>query len=151
IGAMAGIEVTRAAAALSAAKGDLLIAQTNVAQQEIVLKNALSRNGVANATLEEVRIIPLDHIEVPKAEELRPGQDLIQDAVSSRLEIERGRINIESQQIMVKGDRNGLLPNLQAFLEFTNHGLAGPVNPLYTGDAPNGYFVGGTGTVLGQV
>src|SRR5262249_14866385 len=60
IGAMAGIEVTRAAAALSAAKGDLLIAQTNVAQQEIVLKNALSRNGVANSWLEEVRIIPLD-------------------------------------------------------------------------------------------
>jgi outer membrane protein TolC len=153
IGAMAGIEVTRAAAALSAAKGDLLIAQTNVAQQEIVLKNALSRNGVANGTLEDVRIIPLDHIEVPKAEEVRPVQDLIQEAVSNRLEIEKSKINIESQQVMVKGDRNGLLPNLQAFLELTNHGLAGPANPLYTNccGSPNGYFIGGTGTVLGQI
>jgi outer membrane protein TolC len=153
IGAMAGIEITRAAAALSAAKGDLLIAQTNVAQQEIVLKNALSRNGVASGSLEDVRIIPLDHIEIPKADEVRPVQDLIQEAVSNRLEIEKSKINIASQQIMVKGDRNGLLPNLQAFVELTNHGLAGPANPLYNnccGD-PNGYFIGGTGTVLSQV
>ncbi len=69
IGALAGIEVTRAAAGVSAAKEDLLIAQTNVAQQEIVLKNALSRNGIANAWLDDVHIVPLDHIEVPKTEE----------------------------------------------------------------------------------
>ena len=150
---MAGIEVTRAAAALSAAKGDLLIAQTNVAQQEIVLKNALSRNGVASASVEDAHIITLDQIEIPKSDEVTPVQDLIQEAVSSRLEIEKSKINIESQRIMIKGNRNGLLPNLQAFLEFTNHGLAGPANPFYNNCCgnPNDYFIGGSGTVWGQV
>ena len=81
IGAMAGIEITRAAAGVSAAKEDLLIAQTNVAQQEIVLKNALSRNGIENTWLDEVHIVPLDHIEVPKTEEIRPVQDLISEAL----------------------------------------------------------------------
>ena len=57
---MAGIEITRAAAEVSNSKEDLLIAQTNLAQQEIVLKNALSRNGLENAWLDEVRIVPLD-------------------------------------------------------------------------------------------
>ena len=72
IGALPAIEVTRAAAEVSASKEDLLIAQTNLSQQEIVLKNALNRNSMQNAWLDDVHIIPLDHIEVPKTEEIRP-------------------------------------------------------------------------------
>jgi len=56
---------------VSSSKEDLLIAQTNVLQQEIVLKNALSRNGIENAWLDDVHIIPLDHIEIPKTDEIR--------------------------------------------------------------------------------
>ncbi len=153
IGALAGIEVTRAAAEVSVTKEDLLIAQTNVAQQEIVLKNALSRNGIENTWLDEVHIIPLDSIEVPKEEEVTPIQDLVQEALKNRLEITRNRINLASQKELIKGDKNGLLPSLQAFVEFTNHGLAGPANPLYNnccGD-PNSYFFGGTGTAVAQL
>jgi outer membrane protein TolC len=153
IGAMAGIEITRAAAGVSAAKEDLLIAQTNVAQQEIVLKNALSRNGIENTWLDDVHIVPLNQIEIPKAEEVRPVQDLISEALKNRLEIERGQLNIESQKIMVTGNKNALLPNLQAFAEFTNHGLSGPANPLYSNccGAPNAFFVGGNGNVYAQI
>ncbi len=153
IGALAGIEVTRAAAGVSAAKEDLLIAQTNVAQQEIVLKNALSRNGIESSWLDEVRIVPLDHIEIPAQEAIRPVQDLIQEALANRIEIERGKVDLESRKIMIRGDRNALLPSLQAFTEFTNNGLAGPANPLYTNccGAPNGYFVGGNSNLLGQL
>ena len=153
IGTLSAIEVTRAAAEASASKEDLLFAQTNVAQQEIVLKNALSRTGVDSASLEELHIVPLDHIEVPQTEDLRPTPELIQEALSNRMEIEQDRINLDSQQILLKGDRNGLLPSLQAFAEFTNHGLSGPPNPIYNGccGAPDAYFTGGNGNLLGQI
>jgi outer membrane protein len=153
IGALPAVEVTRAAAQVSVSKEDLLFAQTNVAQQEIVLKNALSRNAMANAWLDDVHIVPLNRIEVPKADDIRPLPDLIQEALSNRAEIERSKINIDSQKILIKGDRNGMLPTLQAFLEFTNHGLSGPVNPLYNGccGAPDAYFVGGTGNLVAQM
>ncbi len=163
IGALAGIEVTRAAAAVSVSKEDLLIAQTNVAQQEIVLKNTLNRNSIANAWLDDVHIVPLDHIEIPSTEEIRPIQDLIQEALSSRLELTRDRTNLESQQILLKGTKNGLLPSLSAFAEFTNNGLGGPVNPLYVTRCgadtnpndncgpPNPYFTGGNTSVIAQV
>ena len=153
IGALAGIEVTRAAAGVSSAKEDLLIAQTNVAQQEIVLKNALSRNGIESSWLDEVHIVPLDHIEVPKAEAIRPVQDLIQEALANRLEIDRAKVDMESRKIMIKGDRNGMLPSLQAFADFTSHGLSGPSNPLYNYccGAPNPYFVGGDSTAIAQL
>jgi outer membrane protein TolC len=153
IGAMAGIEVTRAAAGVSSNKEDLLIAQTNVEQQEIVLKNALSRNVTENAWLDEVHIVPLDHIEVPQTEEIRPVQELVKEAIAKRLEIEQNKTNLDSQKIMLTGTRNALLPALSAYAEFTNHGLAGPVNPLYNNccGAPGSYFVGGTGTVVSQI
>src|SRR3954452_5841205 len=106
IGAMAGIEITRAAAGVSAAKEDLLIAQTNVAQHEIVLKNALSRNGLENTWLDEVHIVPLDHIEIPKTEDIRPVQDLIAEAIENRVEIERAKLNIDSQKLMIQGNKN---------------------------------------------
>jgi outer membrane protein TolC len=153
IGALPSIEVTRAAAEVSASKEDLLIAQTNLAQQEIVLKNALNRNSMQNAWLDDVHIIPLDRIEVPKTEEIRPVSDLIEEAAGSRLEIERTKINLDSSKLLLKGDRNGLIPNLQAFVELTNHGLSGPANPLYNNccGAPNDFFIGGTGNVLSQL
>src|SRR6185436_9886621 len=88
--------------------------------------------------------------EVPKAEEVRPVQDLIQEALEHRLEIEQSKINLESSQVMLKGNKNGLLPNLQAFADFTNHGLSGPANPLYPGNV-NGFFVGGLGNVYSQL
>jgi outer membrane protein TolC len=153
IGAMAGIEVTRTGAAVSAAKEALLIAQSNVSQQEIVLKNALNRNAMANAWLDDIHVIPLDRIEVPKTDEVRPIQDLVQEALRSRPDMETLNINLDSSKILLKGTRNNLLPTLQAFADVNNAGLAGPANPLYNGQSglPSPYFIGGTGTVLGQV
>jgi outer membrane protein len=152
IGALPAIEVTRAAVEVSSSKEDLLFAQTNVAQQEIVLKNALNRNSTQNTWLDDVHIIPLDHIEIPKTDEIRPISDLIQEALENRDEVHSARINLESQKIVVNGDKNGLVPNVQAFVELTNHGLAGPANPLCNGcGVPNEYFVGGAGTVFSQL
>ncbi len=153
IGAMAGIEVTRAAAGVSSSKEDLLIAQTNVQQQEIVLKNALSRNMTENTWLDNIHIVPLDPIEIPKTEEVRPVQDLVQEALAGRVEIEQAKINLDSQKIMTKGTKNALLPSLSAFADLNNQGLAGPLNPIYNGccGVPGGFFIGNTGTVLSQV
>jgi len=151
-GALPNIELTRAAAAVSSSKEDLLFAQTNVSQQEIVLKNALSRNAIQNAWLDEVHIVPLDHIVVPKADELKSVPELIEEALTNRIEIEQAKLNLQSQEIMLKGDKNGLLPSVSGFAEFTNHGLSGPVNALYDGGSiPNPFFVGGNSNAIAQL
>jgi outer membrane protein len=153
LGTLASIEVTRAAAELSSSKEELLISQTNVSQQETVLKNALSRNGVESAWLDEVHIVTLDHIEVPEKDELKPTAELIQQALANRPEVEQTRINVDSKKININGTRNALLPSLQAFVDLTNNGLSGQLNPVYNGS--NGpadpYLVGGYGTLLGQI
>ncbi len=159
LGTLPAIEATRAAAEVSSAKESLLIAQTNVAQQETVLKNALSRNGIVSRTLDDVHIIPLDHIVVPEKEDLKPTPALVDLALAQRPEIAQTKINIESKIINLGGTKNALLPTLQAFFELTNNGLAGQSNPLGASDpailaargtAPQA-FVGGYGNLLGQI
>jgi outer membrane protein TolC len=151
LGTLPPIEVTRAAAEVSADKENLLIAQTNVAQQETVLKNALSRSGVANAQLDDVHIIPLDRIVVPDKEDLPRPAELTQKALDTRPDLAQIRVNTESAAINLAGTKNALLPTLQGFVELTNNGLTGDPNALNPSQQPGAYLVGGYGNLLGQV
>jgi outer membrane protein len=152
IGTLADIEVTRAQSQLYAAKQDQLISQTNVLQQETILKNALSRQGVATSDLAEVHIVPLDDIVIPARDEIRPIDELTAEALRNRPEIETARLNVASRNLNLVGIRNGLKPSLQAFAEVTNNGLTGTVTP--TGLARGGsiaYLTGGYDNLLAQI
>jgi len=143
-GTAAPIEITRAESQLYAGQQDLVTAETNLLQQETVLKNALSRNGVAAAGLASVHIIPLDKIQVPDKEEVRPLEDLIQEALSKRTEMAEARLNLESNQMNLVGIKNELKPTLQAFTELTNNGLIGQI----TGTP---FATGGFGDLLSEI
>ncbi|MEO7142731.1 MAG: TolC family protein, partial [Bryobacteraceae bacterium] len=154
LGVVATIDVTRAQAEVPSREEDLLAAQTNVQQQEIVLKSALSKNGVEDPLLEEVHVIPLDHFQVPEKEQLTASKELVKQALARRPDLEQARINIRSTLVNLEGSRNALHPTLQAFAEFTNHALAGAVNLLNVDNqygVANPYYIGGYGDFLGQI
>jgi outer membrane protein len=152
LGTLPPIEVTRAAAEVSARKEDLLISETNLAQQETVLKNALSRNGVESVWLDQVHIIALDSFEIPKTDELKPTAELIDEALANRPELSQTKLNLESSRMNVSGTKNSLLPTLSAFADTNNQGLTGPINPIYNNccGPASPYFVGGYGNMLAQ-
>ena len=154
-GTVAPIEITRAEAQLYTSQQDLVTAETNLLQQEMVLKNALTRNGVAEAGLTNVHIIPLDKIEIPARDEIRPLEDLIQEALSRRVEMEQARINLQSNEMNLVGIKNSLKPTLQAFGELTNNGLTGQLTALdYVTGALQpgiGYLSGGYSNLLAEI
>src|SRR5208282_4057058 len=89
LGALAEIEITRAEAQVYTSQQDLLISQTNLLQQETVLKNALSRNGLAasqgsTVNLAGVHVVPLDSITLPQTDETRPIDTLADEAIGRR-------------------------------------------------------------------
>jgi outer membrane protein TolC len=151
IGALAEIEVTRAEAQLYASQQDLVIAQTNLLQQETILKNALSRNGVASPALAEVHVVPLDMLAVPDRDQLKPVDQLTEDALAKRNEIEQSRINLESNRMNLVGIKNSLKPTLQAFAELTNNGLSGQLTALGALEPGVAYLAGGYGNLLAQI
>ncbi len=151
IGTLAPIEVTRAEAQVYSSQQDLLISQTNLLQQETVLKNAISRNGVASPELADVHIIPLDTIQLPPQDEIPTMDQLVTDALAKRIEIQQDKINIDSQQINLKAIKNGLKPTLQLFAELTNNGLAGSANYLAPGTIAPEALNGGIGGLFDQI
>jgi len=151
IGALAEIEVTRAEAQLYAGQQDLVISETNLLQQETILKNALSRNGVANPTLAEVHIVPLDTLAVPAKDDVGSAGQLVDQALAKRNEIEQSRINIESNQLNLVGIKNSLKPTLQAFAELTNNGLSGELTALGALEAGVPYLSGGYANLAAQI
>ncbi len=150
-GSLAEIEITRAEAQLYASQQDLTIAQTNLMQQETVLKNALVRNGVAEAGLAGMHIVPLDKIAIPATEPPRPIEEMVAEALSKRPEIEQAKTNLESNQMNLVGIKNSLKPSLQAFAEMTNNGLTGDLTALGAVQPGIGYLAGGYGNLLGQI
>jgi outer membrane protein TolC len=151
LGSLAEIEVTRAESQLYTAKQDLVIAQTNLLQQETVLKNYLSRNGVSNPTLAEAHVVPLDKLTVPAETDIRPVDDLVNEATTRRVEVERGKINLDSNRLNLVGIKNSLKPTLQAFAELTNNGLTGDVTALGALQPGLNYLAGGYGNLLLQL
>jgi outer membrane protein len=151
IGLVAEIEITRSEAQVYTSQQDLLISQTNLLQQETVLKNALSRVGVQSADLAGVRVVPLDTIALPVAEPVRPAEDLFQEALGRRVEIAQARLNLESNQMNLVGIKNSLKPTLQAFAELTNNGLSGQLSALGALQPGVGYLAGGNGNLLAEI
>lgn len=152
-GALPELEVTRAAAQVSQSEENLLISRTNLAQQETVLKNALSRTGVQDPAYDALHVVPLDTIQVPKQDEIRPVQDLIQEALTGRPEIEQAKLNLTNSKINAQGTKNSLLPALGVFADLNNAALGGAANPLYNNCCGpiDPYFIGGAGGNLLQI
>ena len=157
IGTLAPIAIVQAEASVASAQQDLIVAQTQVLQQETTLKNVLSRNGVQSPSLVDAHVIPTDRIRVPEVEPIQPYQDAVATALSARPELGQQRINVTNNKVNARGSKAELLPTLNAFATLNNNGLTGAANQvLAPGALPgtravNPYFVGGAGNLLGQL
>jgi len=153
-GALTPLDVTNAETQAVASRQNLDLSQTGLQQQELQLKNLISRTGVADPLLASTPIVPLDRIEIPPSDDLPPLKDLVDQALKNRSDLSAERAALSTAQVSALGTKNGILPTLPVFASVSQSGLAGApkpvVTPYYT-LAPNPYFVGGTGTALGQI
>jgi len=151
VGTMAQLEVIRAEAQIASAEQLLVVAETQLLQQETILKTALSKNGVASPSVAEAHIIPTDPIRIPAVEPIAPIQEQMGLALASRPELVQSRIQLQNQELTLKGSRNGVLPTLDAVAAISNNALAGQNNFLGVNHSNNPFFIGGYGTVLQQL
>ncbi len=151
LGVIAKVELFRAEAELSQRRQELDIAQATVRQQELQLKNALSRNGLEDPLIDAADIVPLDSIQVPANDNLPGLRDLVARALANRPDVALAKIGDETAEISALGTANGVLPFLQGVASITNRGLAGVSVPQSNGLQADPYYIGGLGTGLGQV
>jgi len=153
-GTLARLDVTTAQSQLASAQYDLVNSQTNLEQQQVQLKNLLSRTGIADPLLASVQIVPLDRIAVPETDDLPPLKDLLQTALANRSDLASERLGITSSEISALGTRNGIQPLLLGIASESAAGLSGKpqtaVSPFGV-ETSDPYFNGGIGTAVGQV
>jgi len=153
-GTLARLDVTTAESQLASAEYDLVNSQTNLRQQELQLKNLLSRKGIADPLLASVQVVPLDRIAVPENDETSPLRDLLQTALAKRSDLAAERLGITSGEISALGTRNGILPLLVGIATESAAGLAGQPRTVVSRlgvETANPYFDGGIGTAVSQV
>jgi outer membrane protein TolC len=156
LGALAELDVTTAQNQEASSRQALIASQSTRRQQELQLKNLISRTGIGDPLIANVDIVPVDHLVIPASDDIPPLKDLVKQALANRSDLLVERGNLKQTEISNLGTLNGLLPTAQAFSTHTNAGLAGTprlVTPL-NGGAPytaDNYYAGGTGNALGQI
>jgi outer membrane protein len=154
IGSQAPLDQITADSQAAAAQRDLVDSQTALEQQELRLKNMLSRTGASDPIIAAARIVPVDRITVPTADDLPPVDALVREALTNRADLEAARLNLAGAQISSIGTKNGVLPFGVVFASQSDAGLAGTPHTVITPTQviqPNAYFDGGIGNGLGQV
>ncbi len=166
LGALAEIDIIQAEAEMKSSQQDVVTAETQVLQQELILKSVLTRTGFNNPAVASARISPTDHFDVPPQDAIQPIQDMVGEAFQKRTEIEQSQIGLEDTRISMLGTKNNLLPSLSVFANLSNTGLIGSVNDLpvpitsggqvvgfrqRTAADVNGFFLGGYGSFLSQL
>ena len=128
IGTLAPIEVVRAQNTVATDQQSLIQAQTNLDLQQLLMKNALSRN-LEDPTLADAEVIPTSTMRFPEQEAVIPTQDLVNEALSHRAELAESRIDLKNREINAKAIRNSMLPSLDLFAYYGGSGLGGAQNP----------------------
>ncbi len=128
IGTLAPIEVVRAQSVVATNQQSLIVAQTNLQLQQLLMKNALSRSLV-DPVLADAEVVPTDTMSVPDKEPVVPTQDLVNEALAHRAELAESRIDLTNRSITTRSAKNALLPTLSLFAYYQGSALGGNPSP----------------------
>jgi outer membrane protein TolC len=122
------MDVLKAEGELANREQDLTVARTNLELQELYMKNAITRS-LDNPVLQEMPVVPVDHIGNQIQAISEPVQDMIADALKNRTELLESSLVLENSELSRKTARNALLPSLSVYGFYVGTGYAGTPNP----------------------
>ncbi len=137
------MDVLKAEGELATRQQDLTVARTSLELQELYMKNAITRS-LDDPILEEMPVVPTDHIASQLQPESEPVQDMITAALNERTELQESKLDLQNRALSRKTARNALLPSLGLYGFYAGSGYGGVPNPEFNGtvSAPGGF--GGT-------
>ncbi len=130
VGTLAAIEVVNAQAQVATANQALIASQINLQLQQVLMKNAITRNE-SDPVLASAAVIPTDRMQLPSVEAVVPTQDLVNEALQRRTEIITSRIDLSNRQVSKSAARNALRPTLDLVANYGGTGLSGVTNPFF--------------------
>ena len=134
------MDVLKAEADLATRQQDLTVARTNLELQELYMKNAITRS-LDDSVLQEMPVVPVDHIGTTVQPDAAPAQQMIADALKNRTELQESSLVLQNSELSRKTARNALLPSLSVYGFYAGTGYAGTPNPLsgVSANLPSGF------------
>jgi len=129
IGTMAPLDVTRAESELATDQQNLIVAQTTSLQDDLVLKNYISKDPMASNLL-NVEIIPTDKPASPESIVVAPFEEAVKEAFDKRPDLKEQYVNLKNADIDVRATKNALLPTATLSGQYGSFGLAGNASLL---------------------
>jgi outer membrane protein TolC len=127
--AIPAMDVMKAEAEVANREQDLTIAKSTLQFQELLIKNALTKN-LDDPILEAMPVRPTDQSTMQNTTTATgPTEDIIAQALRDRLELEESSIDLDSRRISRNAARNALLPSVALTGYYGGTGLAGIPNP----------------------
>jgi outer membrane protein len=130
IGTLAPLDVLNADNQVSTDTQALITSQTSLEYQQLIMKQAISRN-LSDPVLSSAPVIPTDRVsllEMP--EERTPVEDLVQKAYANRPEIEQNILNLRNDEITLRATKNNLLPSVDLYGFYGAAALGGSKSPF---------------------
>jgi outer membrane protein TolC len=126
--AIPAMDVMKAEAEVANREQDLTIAKTTLQFQELLIKNALTKN-LDDPILEAMPVRPTDQSSMTDTTVQEPTEDMISQALKDRLELGESEIDLQNRRISLSAARNALLPTVALTAYYGGSGLAGLQNP----------------------
>ena len=130
IGTLAPLDVLNADNQLSTDTQALITSQTSLEYQQLLMKQAISRN-LSDPVLSAAPVIPTDRVsllEMP--EERTPVEELVQKADANRPEIEQAILNLRNNEITLRAVKNNLLPVVDLYGFYGSAAIGGAKSPF---------------------
>lgn len=130
IGTLAPLDVLNSDNQVSTDTQALITSQTSLEYQQLIIKQAISRN-LNDPVLSNAPVIPTDRVsllEMP--EERTPVEDLVQKAYANRPEIEQNILNLRNDEITLRAVKNNLLPTVDLYGFYGAAALGGAKSPF---------------------
>lgn len=157
LGTQAPVDLTSALAQVASNRQAYINAQGMVLQQELLLKELLTRKGISEPLLATASIEAITPIDPPGTGDIDPLNTLLTKAMKQRPDLALAEQQEDSSRQALKGSQNSLLPELNLVASMQNNGGAGSLNPnlVSTGSIPSpvppSNLLGGYGTTLAQI
>lgn len=130
IGTLAPLDVVNANAQVASDRQALIAAQTKLQYQQLIIKQAIARN-LDDPIFAAAPVIPTDRVSLMQTqEEMKPLEDLVQEAYANSPTIEQDILGLENQELTLKSVHNALLPQLDLYGFYGASGLAGAQSPF---------------------
>jgi outer membrane protein TolC len=129
IGTLAPLDVVTSDSQVATDKQSLIQSQSNLEYQQLLMKQAIARN-LNDPQLANAPVVPTDRVSLERLpEEDLAVEDLVKQAFALNPQIEQAVLNMDNNQITIRGERNGLLPVVDLFGFYGGSGVGGTPAP----------------------